>query len=285
MAIGYPTVRIAPLFESERESLLGLLDGLSGEDWERPTPCEAWTIHGLCLHLLGNDLRLLARRRDGYLGTPMPTDLDDTGRAFWLDHLQSEWVHAGRRISPQMTQELLAWTLPQLVAVLDREDPAALTARVSWAGPDLVPVGLDHVRELSEYWIHRQQLLDALGRPNDIDGRILGLILDGLRWAFPHRLGIAKAPPGSAVVIDLIGPVEERWALVNTGTRWEFGKPRPSDVVTSVQLSAAQAWRLLTNNLPAEHRERIQAHGDPALVDAILMTRAIIGNPKWSTFR
>jgi hypothetical protein len=38
----------------------------------------------------------------------------------------------------------------------------AATVSVSWAGPDPVPAWLDQARELSEYWIHRQQILQAL---------------------------------------------------------------------------------------------------------------------------
>jgi hypothetical protein len=41
------------------------------------------------------------------------------------------------------------------------------TAQVSWAGTSPVPVWLDQARELSERWIHRQQLLQALGRPSE----------------------------------------------------------------------------------------------------------------------
>jgi hypothetical protein len=37
-----------------------------------------------------------------------------------------------------------------------REDAGALSAHVSWAGPDPLPAWLDQLRELSEYWIHRQ---------------------------------------------------------------------------------------------------------------------------------
>jgi hypothetical protein len=82
-------------------------------------------------------------------------------------------------------------------------DPDAVTARVRWASPGLVPVWLDRRRELSEYWIHRQQLLAALGRPPDHRADVLDPVLDGLRWAYPYRLTAVPAEVGETVVIDL----------------------------------------------------------------------------------
>src|SRR5690606_15528672 len=97
------------------------------------------------------------------------------------------------------------------------QDPTARTAHVSWAGPDPVPVWLDQVRELSEYWIHRQQILEALGRPPDLRADVLAPVLDGLRWAYPYRLEAADLPsvtPGDTVTIAVTGPVAVTWHLV-----------------------------------------------------------------------
>ena len=52
-------------------------------------------------------------------------------------------------------------------------------------------LSLDQARELSEYWIHRQQLLQGLGRPSDLRADLAGPVLDGLRWAYPYRLAQA----------------------------------------------------------------------------------------------
>jgi hypothetical protein len=38
---------------------------------------------------------------------------------------------------------------------------------------------------LSEYWIHRQQLLQGLGRPSDLRTDLAEPVLDGLRWPTP----------------------------------------------------------------------------------------------------
>ena len=155
----------AALHPVERARLLDLLGTLSADDWSRPTPCPGWSVLGLCHHLIGGDLGLLARRRDRHFGTVPPDGVDEAGFIGWLDRLQDEWVQATRRISPRVVVDLLEWLRPQITAMFAEQDPSLRTAEVSWAARGPVPVWLDQARELSEYWIHRQQLLIALGDP------------------------------------------------------------------------------------------------------------------------
>ena len=97
------------------------------------------------------------------------------------------------------------------------------SSRVSWAGLEGVPVWLDQLRELSEYWIHRQQLLEALDREADLNP--LGCfrpILLGLRSAYPYRLSQAEFSPGGAIRISIGEPLDETWLLVLANEFWEF---------------------------------------------------------------
>jgi hypothetical protein len=55
---------LTPILAPERAVLLELLGGLSASDWERATECPAWNVKGIALHILGDDLSLLTRRRD-----------------------------------------------------------------------------------------------------------------------------------------------------------------------------------------------------------------------------
>jgi hypothetical protein len=52
--------------------------------------------------------------------------------------------------------------------------------------------------------------------------------------------------------------------------------------VARLSLTTEQAWRLLTNNLPAAAQSRLTASGDNAITGILLRTRAIIGSPKWA---
>jgi uncharacterized protein (TIGR03083 family) len=273
----------AGLFGVERDRLGELLAGFGAADWERPSPCPGWTVLGLCCHLAGDDLGLLARHRDGYLGTPAPGGASEAEFAGWLDDLQAEWVRAARRLSPRLVTDLLAWAGPQITATLCWQDPAARTASVSWAGPGPHPAWLDHARELSEYWIHRQQILQALGRPSDLRADLAAPVLDGLAWAWPYRLSQARAraQPGDTVAIAIHGPVTRAWHLVAAEYGWQFRDRPGSRAIADLTLSTEQAWRLLTNNLPAAQAS-LQAWGESSITDVLLHTRAIVGTPKWA---
>lgn len=271
----------AALFTVERDRLSELLAGLSAEDWQRPSPCPGWSVLGLCCHLLGDDFGLLARHRDRHHGTVPPDGATEGEFITWLDDVQAEWVRASRRLSPRLITDLLRWTAPQVADTFRREDPQARIASVSWAGSGPVPAWLDQARELTEYWIHRQQLLQGLGRPSDLRADVAGPVLDGLRWAYPYRLAQAQARPGDSVTITVTGPVTKSWHLVATGAGWQFDEPG-ARIAATLTLSTDQAWRLLTNNLPAGSRSALVASGDAAITDILLHTRAIVGAPKWA---
>jgi uncharacterized protein (TIGR03083 family) len=271
---------IAPLVDDERSRLLALLAELGDADWDRPTPCPGWTVLGLASHLVGDDLGFLARHRDRHHGTPSPPGVGEGEFVAWLDDLQAEWVRAARRLSPRLVRDLLAWAGPQVVETMRAEDPDEVAALVSWAGPEPVPRRLDQVRELSEYWIHRQQLLEALGRPGELDPALLRPILLGLRWAYPFRLAPVDALPGDTVEITISGPVSESWFAVATADGWDFRGEPGSRTVGSLTTTTDAAWRLLSNNLRGETRDEIEVTGTDAVVDVLWRTRAIIGEPK-----
>jgi uncharacterized protein (TIGR03083 family) len=272
----------AALFTIERDRLSQLLSDLAGGDWERPSPCPGWSVLGLCCHLLGDDLGLLARHRDGHYGTPAPDGATEAEFVAWLDEMQAEWVRAARRLSPRLVTDMLRWGGPQIAETFRQEDPRARTASVSWAGTSPVPAWLHQARELSEYWIHRQQILQALGRSSDLRADLAGPVLDGLRWAYPYRLGAFTARPGDTVTIRITGPLTRTWQLVAGTAGWAYRDQPGSHVVATLTMSTEQAWRLLTSNLPAAGRAHLAASGDDAIVLLLLRTRAIIGAPKWA---
>ena len=269
----------ADLFELERTRLLELLATIDQPDWSRPTPAPAWDVAGLCRHLLGDDLYLLSLLRDDHLGTEPPAVLDESEFIAWLDTLQEDWVHASRRISPSLVVELLGWLGPRLTDTLRRAQAADLPQHVSWADDQPVPMWLETARELTEYWIHRQQLLQALDRPEDLRTNLLGPVLDALRWAYPFRLRAVPGRPGDGVVVEVHGAVARQWTIVRDATAWDFSD-RPADrVVARMRLDASTAWRLLTNNLAARHPQpEIDAEEPYATV--LRDTRAIIGAPQ-----
>ena len=275
-----PPRQYPELFQVERDRLLELLGSMAASDWQRPTPCPGWNVLGLASHLLGDDLSVLAGHRDQHRGTPAPQGLDEEGFVRWLDDLQVEWVRAMRRLSPRVVVDLLKWTGPQIVSTVKAEDASAVLADVSWARPTPVPLWLDQARELSERWIHRQQILQSLGRPSDLRSDLAEPVMDGLRWAYPFRLGAHRRGTGATVDITISGEVNLRWTIISDGVSWAF-QAAPGDwLAAELRLTSEQAWRLLSNNFDSGVHGEIRVSGDPGIVAALLQTRAIIGTPK-----
>jgi uncharacterized protein (TIGR03083 family) len=275
------SVTLSSLFRLERARLLEVLGSLERSDWLRPTRCPGWSVHGLSLHLLGDDLSLLSSQRDEHHGTPAPASLDEAAFINWLDALQIEWVHAARRLSSRVVVEMLQWLDAPIADTIGARDPFVADGQVSWASEHPVPRWLDQTRELSERWIHRQQVLEAVGRPVDLNEDLARPVLDGLRWAYPFRLGCVLRPPGTTVTVDVTGPeVVTAWTLVSDGTQWQFSTGSESGTVAAIEASTDQTWRLLTNNLEPSQHGMPTTLGDNEITDVLLRTRAIIGIPK-----
>jgi uncharacterized protein (TIGR03083 family) len=120
------------LFALERDRLSELLAGLEGADWERPSPCPGWSVLGLCCHLVGDDLGLLARHRDGYYGTPAPPGVAEAEFVAWLDEL-----HTWRLVATASGWEFRDRPGPRVVASLAMGTEQAwrlLTSNLTAAG-------------------------------------------------------------------------------------------------------------------------------------------------------
>jgi hypothetical protein len=89
-----------------------------------------------------------------------------------------------------------------------------------------------------------------------------------------------RDPAGGPLTGTISGPVTRTWQLVATAAGWEYHDEPGARVVARLSLTTEQAWRLLTNNLPAAAQSRLTASGDQAITGILLRTRAIIGAPK-----
>jgi Mycothiol maleylpyruvate isomerase N-terminal domain len=101
------------LYPGERAELLGVLDGLSAADWERPTVCPGWSVRDVALHLLADDLGVLSRQRDEHRAeAPRP----DESLGVFLARINDEWIIATRRLSGRVVVDLLRWSGDLLLA-------------------------------------------------------------------------------------------------------------------------------------------------------------------------
>ena len=181
-------VVVTHLFPPERASLLELLSSLGAGQWQAPTVCPGWSVKDVALHLLGGDIDLLSRRRDG----AAPADMGSKPAGFQglvvsLDRLNQTWVEATRRISPRLLCELLVVTGEATWRYLTSLDLFAVEESVSWIRPDPVPNWLEMARQYTERWTHQQQIRDAVGVPGLKEPAFMAPVLATFAHALPRR--------------------------------------------------------------------------------------------------
>ena len=268
-------VSVAAVLGPERAALLELLAGLTDEQWSLPTPCPAWSVHELAVHLLHDDLRRLSGDRDGHVG-PWIDAADLDALVVALDRVNEHWVATmAPTLSPRLTRELLEWSSRPTEAHLLGSDPLAAGRSVAWAGPGAHPNWLDVAREYTERWVHQQQLRDAVGRPGLTDEAFAGPVVDTFARALPAALPPAHGP-ASAVTVTVTGSFVRTWTFVGDTVGWRFANtPVPAD--THVAVPVEVFWRRAVRMLDRPTTERATCHaGDPVLVDAVLDVRAAI---------
>lgn len=269
-------ILVAHLFPELLEALLDLLTPLSVDQWRRPTACAGWSVKDVAAHLLGGDVGLLSRQRDGYR-PPAAAQIDSwRDLVAFINELNEQWVTAARRMSPRVLLDLLALTGEQAAAYFASLDPHALGEPVSWAGPDPAPVWLDLAREYTERWHHQQHIRDAVDRPGLTEPRYLNPVLAAFVRALPHAYRNVDAPAGATVALTITGEAGGRWLLYHENDLWslyEGDEPAAAEVT----LDPDTAWRTFTQGLSTTAaRQRAQITGNERLAARVLEATAII---------
>jgi hypothetical protein len=218
--------------------------------------CPGWSVKDVALHLLGDDIDLLSRRRDG----AAPTDTPGKPAGFQelvasLDRLNQSWVEATRRISPRLLCELLAVTGEATERYLASLELFAVEESVSWVRPEPVPNWLDVARQYTERWTHQQQIR-----------------------ALPRAFTDVPAAVGTTVEVVIAGEAGGCWVLTRTPRGWGLGAGPPAAPRARVVLEAETAWRLWTKGIrPDAAQAAVSISGDRALGLPVLDAVAIIG--------
>jgi uncharacterized protein (TIGR03083 family) len=256
-----PTVDVLDLAPEERAELAALFRSLDPDQLETPTICKSWSVHDIGLHLLGDDLSVIARRRDGHSRAIIEAaDLSEL--IVELDRRNERWVEAARLISPPLLIELLEVTgalTQRHFESLPSDEPGEA---VAWAGMDPAPNWMSVAREFTERWIHHQQIRDALKRPGLNGPRFVAPVLAILlRSMVPAYRGI-EAKPDTAVAVYIEGRAGGEWALVRSDGDWALNEGRVSDPAATIACDQDTAWRFLSRNLGRKEAEpRITLRG------------------------
>jgi uncharacterized protein (TIGR03083 family) len=230
------------------DALLALLDTLDADGWARPTACAGWSVKDVALHLLGGDVGMLSRGRDGYRAIQHP--INSWGELVaLLNSLNAQWVQASRRMSPRLLCELLRFTGVQVADYFLSLDPYAIGGPVSWAGNAPAPVWLDLAREYTERWHHQQHIRDAIGQPGLTEPHYLAPVLDTFVRALPHTYRVISAAEGTSVALTISGASGGSWFLLRERGAWQLYRASDCLPDAEVILDQSVAWRLFTKGI------------------------------------
>lgn len=266
------------LFPELRAALLALLDSLTDAEWEYPTRCcPGWSVKDMAAHLLGDDLGILSRLRDGY-APPVNLDLSDWDTLIaFINERNDVWVRATRRLSPRILRELLAETGAVLYDFLRALDPFVPWTVVSWAGSDPAPAWMGIAREYTEYWMHQQHIRDSVDRPGLKEPRFFAPVLETFMRALPRTFRDTTATDGTHVRVIISGAAGNQWSLVCEGDHWTLYRSAELPVTSQVSLDAETAWRLFTKGLDADTaRQAAAINGDETLARVFFNTVSIL---------
>jgi uncharacterized protein (TIGR03083 family) len=271
------------LFRPLGDELVALLRGLPSDAWNLPTVCRAWQVRDIAAHLLDSGMRRLSFGRDALPLLPPSRpiagyrDLVD-----FLDQLNAEWVTAARRLSPRILADLLAWLEPQLGEHLASMDPHGTALfSVAWAGEESSSAWFDVARELTERWLHQQQIRLAVGAPPLDDAETSAAVFDTLLRALPHTYAGLEAAVGSNVSIAIGAARLLTYTLERANGGWILlggtASPPRGRRHASVRLDDQTAWLMLSKGIsPDEARERATVAGDAALLDPFFGALAVM---------
>ena len=268
----------AALFRPLHDELVRLLEGLSPEDWLRPTVAGQWRVRDIVAHLIDTDIRRVSAQRDGHQGPPPANPIESFAQLVtYLNELNREWIRASERLSARVLLELVMQSGRMCAEVLESVDPMSRAIfPVAWAGEAESLGWMDVGRDYTEKWHHQQQIRDAIGAPLLLEERWTRPLFELSVKALPRAYTSVSAAVGTSVQLVIDGPGGGSWLLTRSRSRWELRDGTAEGADTVVHLSADHAWRLFYNALSAEQRSQIRVVGDVRWAEPLLRARSVM---------
>jgi len=266
--IPIPTIQLFPVLE---EQLIQLLHSLTAEEWKQPTVARLWTVKDVAAHLLDGNIRVLSIMRDNHFSDQPGNIYTYEDLVGYLNSINAEWVHAMKRMSPQLLVSLLEFTgkaYAQQFASLDPFAPAIFA--VSWAGETSSPNWFHTAREYTERWHHQQQIRDAVGKPGIMTRELYYPVLDTFMMALPFAYRETEAEENTSVQITISGDAGGDWFLVKK-EKWELTRVNKLPIAAHTTISGDIAWKLFTKSWrKKDAMAGISIEGDEALAKPVL---------------
>ncbi|WP_030621567.1 maleylpyruvate isomerase family mycothiol-dependent enzyme [Streptomyces sclerotialus] len=185
------------------EAISELVTPLVEGEWNRATECPGWSVRDVVSHLIGLDCEALGDPRPIH---SLPRDLYHV-RSEFARYMEMQVDVRRHHTGPEMTAEL-EYTIIRRSRQLRNEtrEPDTVVR-----GPQGKEQTLEHALKVRAFdtWVHEQDIRRALGQPGNLDSPGAHVTRDFLIPALAKVVAEgAGAPAGSAVVVDVSGPVE-----------------------------------------------------------------------------
>jgi uncharacterized protein (TIGR03083 family) len=189
------------LFEDVWSDISVLCDGLTDDEWARPTDCPGWSVQDNVAHVIGTELMLAGEQPDGSEDAANASHVrNDIGKA------NERWIAAYRdRPGRAVLDEFRSVTSRRL------ETLRALASE-DWDREGFTPEGPGPYRQFMairvfDCWYHDEDIREALDRPGYLEGPVADLSLGRIPpKGLPYVVGKkAGAPPGSTVLFEVAG--------------------------------------------------------------------------------
>lgn len=220
---------VLDVYMPERNALLDLLGGLSDDDWQLPTECPAYSVHGVAAHILGDDLSLLSRQRDGTVDgvSLLAPELPNAEFRLKLDTFNDRWVTTTRFLSSRALMDLLrvsgGWT-EQYYRTVDPEAPGEPVGLFGASWGEASPFWQAIAREYLERWIHHSQIRRAVTQPSLAERQFLTPGIEVAAAIGGLEAGIPPSPDGPWALGPLVLGPRQQTADILT-------RAHPADVV------------------------------------------------------
>lgn len=269
-------VKTAHLFTPMRKELIRVLGHLREPEWHYPTACVGWTVKDVALHLLGDDIGLLSRRRDSFSYTK--TDFEHFEELVAFINLQNDiWLRAARRISPELLLNLLDITGREVAEWMNELNMLGTGAPVDWVSSEPAPQWLEVAREYTEYWMHHQHICDAVGKESLKDREHFAPVLHTFVRALPNAYARAKAPLETLVKLEITGDAGDTWHLLRERGGWRLYEHTNLEPTTTILTDPETTWRLFSKGIrPRDAQGSIVVEGDAALAEPFMATVTIL---------
>ncbi|MFJ6630996.1 maleylpyruvate isomerase family mycothiol-dependent enzyme [Streptomyces sp. NPDC091376] len=249
------------------EAIAELVQPLAEGEWNRATPCPGWSVRDIVSHVIGMECEMLGDPRPIHT---LPRDLYHVRDEF-SRYMEMQVDVRRHHTAPEMTSEL-EYTIIRRNRQLRNESRT----------PDTkvrAPLGAEQTLELAyrmrafDVWLHEQDLRVALDKPGNLDSPGALVTRDNFLAILPKVVAKdAGAPPGSAVVFDVHGPVEFlRTVRVDADGRGSIDGAPSLGPAATLALDWETYVRLAAGRVrPAAVAGRIKVEGDADLAAAIL---------------